>query len=336
MDKRYQVFVSSTYADLKEERAGVIQALMEMDCIPAEMETFTAMDDEQMKFIKRVIDDCDYYILIIGGRYGSLSESGLSYTEMEYEYAVEKELSVLAFIHESPGEISASKTELQPELRLKLDAFRDRVKTNRLVKFWKSADQLPGLVALSLSKTIKIYPAIGWVRGNMASNPELLNELNEIRKDNERLKLEIAQLNQQFAPQHLNLASLDETFDFKLIYETVYHGGESRTTVIPVKFTWNEILSAVGPILVEVPRDYDVQHRLGKVLYRLEAKKVEAPYGVEVADDDFHTIRTQLEAYGLISLNVSNSTKGGTVLHWQATERGKSEIAKLRTVKAKA
>ncbi|MCR9883896.1 DUF4062 domain-containing protein, partial [Vibrio alginolyticus] len=73
MEKRYQVFVSSTFADLQEERQQVIQALMEMDCIPAGMELFPATDEEQWEFIKRIIDDCDYYLLIIGGRYGSVS-----------------------------------------------------------------------------------------------------------------------------------------------------------------------------------------------------------------------------------------------------------------------
>lgn len=52
MDKRYQIFVSSTYADLKEERRRVIQALMEMDCIPSGMELFPAADEEQWEFIK--------------------------------------------------------------------------------------------------------------------------------------------------------------------------------------------------------------------------------------------------------------------------------------------
>jgi hypothetical protein len=47
MDKRYQVFVSSTYADLQHERQRVIQALMEMDCIPSGMELFPAADEEQ-------------------------------------------------------------------------------------------------------------------------------------------------------------------------------------------------------------------------------------------------------------------------------------------------
>ena len=46
MEKRYQIFVSSTFADLQEERQQVIQALMEMDCIPAGMELFPAADEE--------------------------------------------------------------------------------------------------------------------------------------------------------------------------------------------------------------------------------------------------------------------------------------------------
>lgn len=40
MDKRFQVFVSSTYEDLQEERREVMQALLELDCIPAGMELF--------------------------------------------------------------------------------------------------------------------------------------------------------------------------------------------------------------------------------------------------------------------------------------------------------
>lgn len=95
MNKRYQVFVSSTFADLKEERAKVIQTIMELDYIPAGMEIFPAIDEEQFEFIKKVIDDCDYYLLIIGGRYGSLSDDRISYTEKEYDYAREKILKLL-------------------------------------------------------------------------------------------------------------------------------------------------------------------------------------------------------------------------------------------------
>jgi hypothetical protein len=194
MDKRYQVFVSSTFADLQDERRTVIQTLMEMDCIPAGMELFPAADEEQWQFIKRVIDDCDYYLLIIGGRYGSLTPEGISYTEMEYDFAVERGLKVIALIHGNPTSLSFDKSEASPEARKKLEEFREKATTGRLVRFWTSPAELPGLVALSLSKTIKMYPAVGWVRANTVANTSLLEELNTLRKRNEELHSELAQL----------------------------------------------------------------------------------------------------------------------------------------------
>jgi hypothetical protein len=47
MEKRYQVFVSSTFSDLQEERQEIIQALLELKCIPAGMELFPAANDDQ-------------------------------------------------------------------------------------------------------------------------------------------------------------------------------------------------------------------------------------------------------------------------------------------------
>jgi hypothetical protein len=63
MDKRHQVFVSSTFTDLIDERRAVMQALLELDCIPAGMELFAAADEDAWTLIKSVIDDCDYYMV---------------------------------------------------------------------------------------------------------------------------------------------------------------------------------------------------------------------------------------------------------------------------------
>jgi hypothetical protein len=126
MDKRYQVFVSSTYQDLKEERQEVIQALLELDCIPAGMELFPAADDDQWTLIKKVIDDCDYYIVIVGGRYGSLSATGISYTQMEYEYAVSQGKPAIGFIHRDqalyllPKQSNQAKEELNSTIFVSL------------------------------------------------------------------------------------------------------------------------------------------------------------------------------------------------------------------------
>ncbi|RNL60215.1 DUF4062 domain-containing protein [Arthrobacter oryzae] len=62
MDKREQVFVSSTFVDLRDEREKVIQGLLEADCFPAGMELFPATNDEKWELIQGVIDDSDYYL----------------------------------------------------------------------------------------------------------------------------------------------------------------------------------------------------------------------------------------------------------------------------------
>ena len=77
LEKRYQVFISSTFRDLVEERQSVLKAVLELNHMPAGMELFPAGDDTAWKLIMDVIDASDYYVLIIGGRYGSLDEMGI-------------------------------------------------------------------------------------------------------------------------------------------------------------------------------------------------------------------------------------------------------------------
>ena len=126
MDKKYQVFVSSTYQDMVEERKVVTQALLKLDCIPVGMELFPAADESQWEYIRKVIDESDYYVVLIRGRYGSLSAHGKSYTEEEYLYAIENdENPVLAFLHVDPDQLPVNKTERDLEFSNKLNSFRN-------------------------------------------------------------------------------------------------------------------------------------------------------------------------------------------------------------------
>lgn len=91
MKKKLQVFLSSTYTDLIDERQAAVEAILSIGHIPAGMELFKAGNESQLETIKRWIDESDIYVLILGGRYGSLEpKSQLSYTQLEYEYAVKK------------------------------------------------------------------------------------------------------------------------------------------------------------------------------------------------------------------------------------------------------
>lgn len=328
MDKRFQVFVSSTYADLKEERQKVIQTLMEMDCIPSGMELFPAMDEEQWQFIKKVIDDCDYYLLIIGGRYGSLAEDGISYTEKEYDYAIEKGLKVIALIHGDPDSLPVNKTDKNPELSNKLLTFVEKVKTGRLVKFWKQSDELPGLVALNLSKTIKAYPAIGWVRANSIGSSELLNDINLLRKENDELKkYKENDSKQNNAQTSLELANFEDIFTVHGKYKINCDGYQKN---FAIDISWSEIFSVISPYLIEHPSDYAVKTKIGK--YILE-KQIESFYECKINEQDFQTIRIQLCAYGLVSVTYSQTTKNTMAVFWSLTKAGNSKMIELRTIK---
>lgn len=72
MEKIFHVFVSSTYSDLIDERKKVSEAVAKAGFVAEGMEIFPASSQKQMDFIERVIDRCDYYILIVAGRWLSL------------------------------------------------------------------------------------------------------------------------------------------------------------------------------------------------------------------------------------------------------------------------
>jgi hypothetical protein len=324
MDKRYQVFTSSTFADLKEER----QAVIEMNCIPAGMELFPAADENQLDFIKRVIDDCDYYLLIIGGRYGSTTPDGISYTEKEYEYAVSRELKVIALVHENPDEIPFGKSEQNPQRRESLQRFRDKVCTNRLVKFWTSAHDLPGLVALSLANTMHTYPAVGWVRANTVASADLLGEINDLRKQNSQLLGAVAELRSE--PALENLAGLQESIELH---------GTCRDKSSPwsktgwrVKLTWNGIFAIVSPYLAQVPTDQYVKWILTSAAFK--CSNTFNADDASLDDQEFRTVALQLEALGLVKLQYSETTTGSMGLFWLITSSGKRLMLELRTVKS--
>lgn len=155
MDKRYQLFVSSTFSDLKLERQAVMEALLSLDHFPAGMELFPASDEDQWALIKGVIDDSDYYVIVIGGRYGSTTDDGISYTEKEFDYAVLQGIPILAFLHDHPELIPSGKTDEDDARRKRLEIFRKKIQTGRHVKFWQNADDLKAKVIQSISAETK-------------------------------------------------------------------------------------------------------------------------------------------------------------------------------------
>ncbi len=169
IEKKYQIFISSTYKDLKEERAEAIQAIMELDHIPYGMEAFPATHRKQWEYIKKAIQNSDYYIAIIGGKYGSISpDTGLSYTEMEFKYAEQIGIPAIAFFIDESIDLQQSKVDTEKRKKDKLRNFKSYIEGKKMRQTFKNKEDLRAKI---LSSLIKLFndsenERRGWVKVN--------------------------------------------------------------------------------------------------------------------------------------------------------------------------
>ena len=325
MDKKYQIFVSSTFVDLKEERQAVLTAVQEADDIPSGMEMFPATDEEQFNFIKKVIYNCDYYVVIIAGKYGSLADDGVSYTEKEYDYAVSKKIPVLAFVRKEDAitEKETDATKIQ-----KLAHFKEKVQTGRIVRQWNNKHDLVSSVIISLNKEKSEHPAIGWVRANQVMSNENLVELSQLRK--EVTDLREYKRKQESRLQYKDIAGFDEKIS---IHGKNYHMWQGR--VISQNWecsvTWKQLFESLAPYLMDYPNEEKVKNLLTSIAFSYTGMTVDDV--VEINSQDFQTIKIQFMAHKLISTSYSKTTKGGMALFWSLTELGQQLMFQWRTIK---
>jgi len=200
MKKKLQVFVSSTYTDLKEERQAAVEAILDAGHIPAGMELFQAGNESQLDTIKKWIDDSDVYMLILGGRYGSIEpKSGNNYTQIEYEYAIDKRIPIFAvvltesFLHKKASEIGEKSV-----FETKNIEFYEQFKKLVMSKMVKTIDDIKDVklaVYGTLISFLDQYKLGGWVRYNKAVNStemtaDLSHEVSAITKMLEETKSE--------------------------------------------------------------------------------------------------------------------------------------------------
>lgn len=333
IERRHQVFVSSTFSDLKNERAEIIQALLELDCFPAGMELFPATSATAWELIKGVIDDSDYYCLVIGGRYGSVDAAGIGYTEKEYDYALATSKPIMVFLHKAPGTISLENTEKSDDGRRKLEAFRAKVEAAHHCKYWASPEELGGQVSRSLVVLRRSFPSSGWVPGEFAAD-------EAITLENANLKARVAQLeaNLLIADKKINKKSLDNLAagsDKYAVGIAYLPKGSKEYEHISVSVTWDTILTYVGPTLLgECAQDeFDEKlslcfsHALGQVKKETEGLSVVVPY---VYRDE---IMVQLRALGYMTHGVKRRAVADQKVYWKLTEQGEEQMIQVQAVK---
>ena len=247
MEKKYQVFISSTYDDLKIEREKAIDAILRLEHIPIGMELFNAGDDEQWKIIQRAIDNTDYYVLIVGFRYGSVTEAGISYTEKEYDYAVSKKIPIMAFIKDRKMPTTVDERETEKKYQRKLDAFISKVQKKE-VNYWKNSDKLATQITSSLINQIKLTPRTGWIRADF--DPIIISqEIEKLTKENMELRKAVDNISQRRPNLRITILDPDnKDQEATLVYKYQHPEGNIHRRPLNVK---DDLIDKIKDLVTE-------------------------------------------------------------------------------------
>lgn len=340
MEKRYQVFVSSTFKDLEDERQEVMHALLELDCIPSGMELFPAANETQWNLIKKLIDDCDYYVLIVGGRYGSVGPEGISYTEMEYRYAIDSGKPTISFLHRDPGKIIADKSESSTEGKERLQTFRASVE-KKLCKHWDTPQELGSVVSRSLIQLIKSTPAVGWVRANELATTEATAELLKLRRTVDELQSELARTRTSAPKGTDTLAQGDELHRLRFTFSTTEPGSYSSSSwSSSFDISWNQIFSAIAPLMIHEASERALVSALNGLIEENNFDKLSRSKklsglrikGFSLKQEDFQTVKIQLRALGLMAKSEKARSVKDSGTYWTLTPYGDEVMTRLRAI----
>lgn len=266
MKKKLQVFVSSTYEDLIEERQLAVQAILNAGHIPAGMELFTSGDESQKDTIKKWIDESDVYFLILGGRYGTIDKStGKSYTHWEYEYAgsIGKPRFAVVITEDAiEKKVRAKGSKMMEKDNPAIyNQFRDEV-LSKVCKFYDDIKDIQIAIFQKLAEYADIEALVGWVYGKEIISSEELLKLNEenrvLRKENEKLKIDLKSISKEISIDKISFDS--EQFESRvqrilrlLNFEETsnkiawYDGGDDGKDESVIETKVNNILEQFSP-----------------------------------------------------------------------------------------
>lgn len=342
-DRRYQVFVSSTFDDLQEERQKVLQAVLEMKAFPAGMELFPSANDEQWAFIQREIESSDYYIVITAGKYGSLAEDDRSFTEKEYEYALSLKKYVMSFLRRDLPGLEGRQLEQEPDRRQKLAAFHEKVKRSKLVKFYDSPEELKSLVMQALVHAFRFQPEEGWVRAKNARRLEDLEDVTRLQKRVMELEAENAKLS---ADPTAPFAQGDDTatWTLGLVAMRPPPNPQGNPLAAPeaspagdfaFRTSWNDLLA--GIFFEAEPQVYSwiVQQRVaGLIIFQIAGSFPEAKGWLAiaardpeaaVASEDLRRLIVDIQRQ-FLGLGLIDVIKTEKVTAWQLTQKGRLQL----------
>ena len=295
LDKRYQVFISTSGSEMQPERIVLAQTLVGMGFFSWGLEQRTPLSTA---FARRQIDDCDYVVILLGSAYGEQSVSGVGYMHLEYIYAVTKQKPIIVFMHEEPSARDGALHDDKPELCEKFQEFRKLLQNEVDQVFtYRSMRDLEMAVRFNLPQMLERSPVLGWVR---PQNIQVLqDEIDHLKNKLEQLETEAGK--REVDPfLSLPKVSMHEPFSFEYRMHA-YQDGNFKELKIQKKLTWAQLLSILGTTFVHPTPEEFFSKRMNEYLNEtgIQDARVEMPRAHAVARAQIniralHSIKMQM------------------------------------------
>lgn len=296
IDKRYHVFICTSGIDMQAERVVMSQALVSQGFFSWGLEQRTPLTTA---FARRQIDDCDYFVLLLGSCYGDMSVSGVSYMHLEYIYAVTKQKPIVVLMHEAPESRAPELQEKSNAGKSKFNDFRQQLQRERdVVVSYRNMRDLEMAVRHAMPQMIERYPTAGWVRPQ--DTQKLQDEIDQLRQ-----KIAQSQTSNSNASNDVDLGlpkvQPDELFSFDYKVHA-YQDGNFKELRPQRKMKWGELLEILGPgfspaapeeNFARVINDYLNQSALSDVREVLPRAHATARSQINIRA--LHTIKMQLK-----------------------------------------
>lgn len=338
--KKIQVFISSTYIDLIDERQAAVQAVLDSGHISAGMELFKAGNETQLETIYKWIDNSDVYMLILGGRYGSVErKSQKSYTQLEYEYALNKGTPIFSVVLtdsylKEKAEILGESKVYEQENKDKYAAFKEIV-LSKIVRMVNDSKDIMLAIHSTLIDFLDEYDLVGWVRADdPAINISLLQQINELSIANKQLKERETKLKNKIDVIQANFES-DLAFEGQVITiegtysEDIGNGLQKhyRDRSIKKDITWDKMFLLWSPRLTATLGVTAAKRELEDALKNLMGRSF------RINENLFHTIKIQYSALGLIKYCEAQTTRGGTAEFITLTSIGRQYLIRNTAIR---
>lgn len=320
LDKRYQVFISTSGSEMQPERMTLSQTLVGMGFFSWGLEQRTPLSTA---FARRQIDDCDYVVMLLGSQYGEQSVSGVGYMHLEYIYAVTKQKPIIVFMHEDPESRDACLHDEKAELKEKFKDFRKLLQNEVDQVFtYRTLRDLELAVRLNMSQMLERYPVQGWVR---PQNTQALHD--EI----DRLKAQIQQLEAESGTREvdpfLNVpkAAMHEVFVFEYRMHA-YQDGNFKELKVQKKLTWAQLLQILGSHFINpTPEEFftkainDYLNENGLIDAREQMPRAHAIARSQINIRALHNVKMQMRQNDWI---VPTGRDDRQRMLWQLTAKG--------------